>query len=46
MKLFLEGIYYSLYNKIEAQNKIVNNIIEELNLKEINNVKVLNIGYT
>ncbi len=45
MSLFLGPIHYWLYNKIDLQNKIVDNIIEKLNIKDINNYLDNNFGY-
>ncbi len=45
MSLFLGPIHYWLYNKIDLQNKIVNNIIEVLNIKEISSILDEKFGY-
>lgn len=45
MSLFLGPIHYWLYNKIDLQNKIINNIIETLNIKEISSTLDTNFGY-
>ncbi|WP_250278706.1 hypothetical protein [[Clostridium] colinum] len=36
MSLFLGPIHYWLYNKISLQNKIINNILEELKISDLN----------